>query len=230
MLGMDVTVEDLEGDGAGSSGMMSAQARRGPRKASAGGGGASSDGLTLALKFLITHAQAGSLIGRGGSSIKDIQSITGAGVFVSAEPYPGALERTVYVVGDVDSLGQVAALVVELFAEHTQNAGPGSDWTWDPKASLANLGRNDHVRVPSFKFTVPCSSAGLLLGRGGDNFKQMAKESGVTSITMNNKEEESVGITQERVIEISGTVTSCVSCIYLVLAKLSEDIEAAQVR
>ena len=60
-----------------------------------------SQNLKLAIKFLVTNNLAGSLIGPGGNSIKELIEITEAKIHVSAAGtvYPGTNERIVFISG-----------------------------------------------------------------------------------------------------------------------------------
>ena len=49
----------------------------------------------VALKLVVPASQCGSLIGKGGSKIKDIREVTGASVQVASELLPNSTERTV---------------------------------------------------------------------------------------------------------------------------------------
>ena len=49
----------------------------------------------VSLKLVVPASQCGSLIGKGGSKIKDIREVTGASVQVASELLPNSTERTV---------------------------------------------------------------------------------------------------------------------------------------
>jgi poly(rC)-binding protein 3/4 len=51
-------------------------------------------------------SQCGSLIGKGGSKIKEIREITGASVVVASEMLPNSTERAVTVSGTSDAITQ----------------------------------------------------------------------------------------------------------------------------
>jgi len=62
------------------------------------------DGLNLCL--VVPASQCGSLIGKGGSKIKEIREVTGASVQVASDPLPGSTERSVTVAGTKDAVTQ----------------------------------------------------------------------------------------------------------------------------
>ena len=57
----------------------------------------------LSLKLVIPASQCGSLIGKGGSKIKEIREVTGCSIQVASDPLPGSTERMVTVTGSRDS-------------------------------------------------------------------------------------------------------------------------------
>jgi len=60
----------------------------------------------LSLKLVIPASQCGSLIGKGGSKIKEIREVTGCSVQVASDPLPGSTERMVTVSGSKDAVTQ----------------------------------------------------------------------------------------------------------------------------
>ena len=76
--------------------------RRGSEREEEGGG--RKEGL--ALRLVIPASQCGSLIGKGGSKIKEIREVTGCSVQVASDPLPNSTERMVTVVGSRDAVTQ----------------------------------------------------------------------------------------------------------------------------
>merc|ERR1711935_1167478 len=60
----------------------------------------------VALKLVVPASQCGSLIGKGGSKIKDIREVTGASVQVASELLPNSTERTVTIGGTKHNITQ----------------------------------------------------------------------------------------------------------------------------
>ena len=54
----------------------------------------SNDRSGLSLRLMVPASQCGSLIGKGGSKIKEIREVTGASVQVASDMLPGSTERT----------------------------------------------------------------------------------------------------------------------------------------
>ena len=201
---------------------------------SGGGAGGSSPGditpeeYGLAIKMLITNSQAGALIGSHGNAVKELIQITSARVSVSDHNYPRTTCRTVYITGSEESVGHAASMVVELVAqeEMAKLRNNREAWTWSPREVSANGGRTTNVDV-DVSITVPASSAGLLLGKGGSVKRAIEEESGC-KLAMSDKSDPSAELTHERMIILTGKVSCVINGLYLILDKLSSDLEAAQ--
>lgn len=66
----------------------------------------SSDRGGLTLRLVVPASQCGSLIGKGGSKIKEIREVTGASIQVASDMLPGSTERSVTVNGSRDAVTQ----------------------------------------------------------------------------------------------------------------------------
>jgi len=71
----------------------------------------------LSLRLVIPASQCGSLIGKGGSKIKEIREVTGCSVQVASDPLPGSTERMVTVTGSRDSVTQCVYHICCVFLE-----------------------------------------------------------------------------------------------------------------
>lgn len=177
----------------------------------------------FAIKFLLSNALAGLLIGIGGQSIRDLIEVSGASIHISSinDFYPGTTDRVLYISGSEDSVTTAQSLVWEMIATETNAESSGIPADWQPKNAS---GAYDSLNISS-KITIPMEAAGLILGKGGANIRAIADSSN-TSITISSKEE--AELTRERVATISGTTEDCINCTSLILAKLSEDPDCAQ--
>jgi hypothetical protein len=79
-------------------------------------------------------SQCGSLIGKGGSKIKEIREITGASVVVASEMLPNSTERAVTVSGTSDAITQciyhICCVMLEVY-NFVQN--------WSDRVSFVSL-------------------------------------------------------------------------------------------
>jgi len=68
------------------------------------GGGGSGGKPQVTLRLVVPASQCGSLIGKGGSKIKEIREITGATIQVASEMLPNSTERAVTISGNSDAI------------------------------------------------------------------------------------------------------------------------------
>lgn len=67
------------------------------------------------LRFLVSHIEAGSVIGKGGSTISDFQSQSGARIQLSRnyEFFPGTSDRIIMVSGVINDVLKAVELILE---------------------------------------------------------------------------------------------------------------------
>lgn len=179
-----------------------------------------------ALKFLLSNGLAGTLIGNGGSSVREMMDITDAAVHVSnhADYYPGTKERVIYITGPLAAVNLAQSLVWEMIGQQADasarnNGNPLTVVTWEPSNAKNNPGQYDEVSVTG-RISIPSIAGGLIVGRGGNTIRSLADDSGLDSLTIDNKEDGEV--TYERVLTLQGSVASCMKCTSLILEKLQE--------
>lgn len=101
-------------------------------------------------KILVPAAAAGRIIGKGGTTIAQLQKDAGARVKMSkaSEFYPGTTERVCLISGPIDGILKINDFFMENFSS------------------------------TSIKILVPNSTAGMIIGKGGSYIKQIKEESG----------------------------------------------------
>ncbi|GLV42054.1 mushroom-body expressed [Carabus blaptoides fortunei] len=73
---------------------------------SGGGGGSGVPRPPITLRLIVPASQCGSLIGKGGSKIKEIREVTGASIQVASEMLPNSTERAVTISGTGEAITQ----------------------------------------------------------------------------------------------------------------------------
>ena len=133
------------------------------------GAGAGSSG-DMAIKVLVSNKDAGSLIGKNGSTIVSFQALTGSRVRVSRadEPFPGTQERVVLITGSLECVSKCLSLVIEQVHKHF------ADYPYADK-EVQPLDPNAHRTM---NLVVPAGASGLIIGRGGDTVRALASKSG----------------------------------------------------
>lgn len=177
-----------------------------------------------AIKLLVSNNVAGSIIGRAGQTISEMQTQSSARIKLSqtGDYYPGTQDRVCLVQGQLDSVKLAVRLLLERFymlqeQQHSQHL------TWQPKP-------DEHPPPMGFDFVVrllvPSSSCGMIIGKAGSNIKHMEDASGVSSVRLSPKEipdpaSPSGGVasgTSERIVTLTGpTIETCLSCLNIIL-------------
>ncbi|XP_066902185.1 poly(rC)-binding protein 3 [Halyomorpha halys] len=78
------------------------------------GGGARSP---ITLRLIVPASQCGSLIGKGGSKIKEIREVTGASIQVASDMLPNSTERAVTITGTSDAITQCIYHICQVMLE-----------------------------------------------------------------------------------------------------------------
>ncbi|CAI9091217.1 OLC1v1026182C4 [Oldenlandia corymbosa var. corymbosa] len=166
---------------------------------------------SIHIKFLLSNAEAGSIIGKGGSTINDFQTQSGARIQLSRnfEFFPGTSDRIVMVSGIVDDVLKAVDLILtkvldEFYVEEGGNEDP-------------------HFRV---RLVVPNGSCGGIIGKGGSIIKSLIEDS-QANIKISPLDTNFPGL-YDRLVTVSGTLGEQMRGIELILFKLAEDPQYLQ--
>ncbi len=103
------------------------------------GGGSESSGASssgrppVTLRLIVPASQCGSLIGKGGSKIKEIREVTGASIQVASEMLPNSTERAVTIGGGKEAITQAIYHVCVVMLESPPK---GTPVPYTPKGGL----------------------------------------------------------------------------------------------
>ncbi|XP_059370234.1 RNA-binding protein Nova-1-like isoform X2 [Carassius carassius] len=173
------------------------------------------------LKVLIPSYAAGSIIGKGGQTIVQLQKETGATIKLSKSKdfYPGTTERVCLIQGTVEALNSVHDFIAEKVREMPQSAQKT-----EPISILQPQTTVNPDRVKQAKLIVPNSTAGLIIGKGGATVKAVMEQSGAW-VQLSQKPE---GINlQERVVTISGEPEQNRKAVEIIVQKIQEDPQSS---
>eukprot|EP00048_Salpingoeca_helianthica_P008766 m.125949 g.125949 ORF g.125949 m.125949 type:complete len:450 (+) comp14682_c1_seq2:85-1434(+) len=162
---------------------------------------------SCALKLLVPNGQAGTIIGKGGSTISAMQTETGSRIKLShnREFFPGTSDRVVMVQGTIECTRVGTLAVLErLFNNPELPPEP------------ADVSRQIRLAVPS-------SASGSLIGRGGEVIRRIQDQSGVRC-QLTQKEQEIPGVS-ERLVTLTGTLAQLKHAIGMVIDALAESPE-----
>lgn len=173
------------------------------------------------LKVLIPSYAAGSIIGKGGQTIVQLQKETGATIKLSKSKdfYPGTTERVCLIQGTVEALNSVHDFIAEKVREMPQSSQKS-----EPVSILQPQTTVNPDRVKQAKLIVPNSTAGLIIGKGGATVKAVMEQSGAW-VQLSQKPE---GINlQERVVTISGEPEQNRKAVEIIVQKIQEDPQSS---
>uniref|UniRef100_A0A3B3RSS9 NOVA alternative splicing regulator 2 n=1 Tax=Paramormyrops kingsleyae TaxID=1676925 RepID=A0A3B3RSS9_9TELE len=173
------------------------------------------------LKVLIPSYAAGSIIGKGGQTIVQLQKETGATIKLSKSKdfYPGTTERVCLIQGTVEALNGVHNFIAEKVREMPQSAQKT-----EPVGILQPQTTVNPDRIKQAKLIVPNSTAGLIIGKGGATVKAVMEQSGAW-VQLSQKPE---GINlQERVVTISGEPEQNRKAVEIIVQKIQEDPQSS---
>jgi predicted RNA-binding protein YlqC (UPF0109 family) len=186
------------------------------------------------VKLLVSNNEAGSIIGRAGQTISELQSQSAARIKLSqtGDYYPGTQDRVCLVQGRVEKVKIAVRLLLERShmlqeQEHSQYMALQEQehsqyMAWQPMPYESPAQGFDFV----VRLLVPSSSCGMIIGKAGSNIKHMEEASGVSSVRLSPKETSGpssssaaiVAGTSERVVTLTGpTIENCVKCLHIVL-------------
>ena len=145
------------------------------------------------LKMLCPFYSAGAIIGDGGKEIKNIKETYGISIQVSKKEvrFPGTDERVITMQGECDTIKKCVKHIQDLI----RNDKP------PPSAKSVDVEGNDK-RKRALKLVVADTSAGRLIGKGGETIKQTKEKYQVTVNT--SKKHEAIPGLDERIISVEG--------------------------
>ncbi|KAH7537054.1 hypothetical protein FEM48_Zijuj03G0051500 [Ziziphus jujuba var. spinosa] len=158
------------------------------------------------LKFLVSNAAAGSVIGKGGATITDFQSQSGARIQLSRnhEFFPGTTDRIIMVSGTINEIIKAMDLILaKLLSElHTEES-------------------DDAELRTKVRLIVPNSSCGGIIGKGGSTIKSFIEDS-QAGIKISPQDNNYFGL-NDRLVTLTGTLEEQLRAIDLIISKLAED-------
>lgn len=159
------------------------------------------------LRFLISNATAGSVIGKGGATICELQAQSGAKIQLSRnhEYFPGTTDRVVLLSGTTDQI--MAAFKLILSKIH------GEAEELESKANQIRL-------------VFPHMFCGAIIGKGGATIRTFMEDSRA-AIKLSSPEQATQGF-QDRIVSVAGTFDEQLHAVTLITKKISEDANYVQ--
>lgn len=160
------------------------------------------------IRFLISNAAAGSVIGKGGATISEFQTQSGARIQLSRnyEYFPGTTDRVIALSGTTNEILTACDLILnKIYNEAEDDLDP----------------RTNQVRL-----VVPNNVCGAIIGKGGATIRTFVEDSHA-SIKLSSQDQTIPGL-RDRLVTITGTLEQQLCAIALIIKKISEDASYAQ--
>ncbi|XP_072338040.1 poly(rC)-binding protein 3 isoform X22 [Scyliorhinus torazame] len=176
----------------------------------------------VTLRLVVPASQCGSLIGKGGSKIKEIRESTGAQVQVAGDMLPNSTERAVTISGMPDAIIQCVKQICVVMLEVEYKSPPkGATIPYRPKpASAPVIFAGGQAYAIQGQYAIPHPDLiGCIIGRQGSKINEIRQMSGA-QIKIANAAEGST----ERQITITGSPANISLAQYLINARLTSEV------
>ncbi|XP_019414089.1 PREDICTED: protein BTR1-like isoform X2 [Lupinus angustifolius] len=163
------------------------------------------------VRFLVSNSAAGSVIGKGGSTITDFQSQSGARIQLSRnhEFFPGTTDRIIMVSGAINEILKAVELILSKLLSEVNSE---NDNDAEPKSKV--------------RLVVPNGSCGRIIGKGGATIRSFIEDS-QAGIKISPQDNNYFGI-NDRLVTLTGTLDEQMHAVDLIVSKLSEDSHYSQ--
>ncbi|THU61518.1 hypothetical protein C4D60_Mb07t24150 [Musa balbisiana] len=160
------------------------------------------------MRFLVSNVAAGCIIGKGGLTITEFQSQSGARIQLSRnhEVFPGTSDRIILISGTLSEVMKAMELILEKLLSQVEES-------------------NDVEGRSKIRLIVPNSSCGAIIGKGGSTIKSFVEDShaGIKISPQDNN----AGL-NDRLVTLTGSFEEQMRAIFLILSKLIEDAHYPQ--
>ncbi|CAL2037324.1 unnamed protein product [Caenorhabditis brenneri] len=160
-----------------------------------------SDAYPARGEVIVPRLSAGMIIGKGGEMIKRLAQETGTKIQFKPDSDPNSEDRIAVIVGSREQIYRATERITEIVNKAIKNNGvnPNGQQT--------------------FYLHVPASKCGLVIGKGGENIKQIERDTGATCGLAGPAEQKN---DDEKVFEIKGTQFQIHHAAHLVKIKVGE--------
>ncbi|XP_023806330.1 poly(rC)-binding protein 3 isoform X6 [Oryzias latipes] len=170
----------------------------------------------VTLRLVVPASQCGSLIGKGGSKIKEMRESTGAQVQVAGDMLPNSTERAVTISGTPEAIIQCVKQICVVMLESPPK---GATIPYRPKpASTPVIFSGGQAYTIQGQYAIPHPDLiGCIIGRQGTKINEIRQMSGAQIKIANAMEGSS-----ERQITITGTPANISLAQYLINARFRD--------
>ncbi|KAJ9113751.1 hypothetical protein QFC20_001777 [Naganishia adeliensis] len=135
----------------------------------------------VTIKFIIPNSRMGSVIGKGGSKIKEIQEASGARINASESMLPGSTERILSVVGVADAIHIAVYYIGTVLLEYQDRTGV-KDAMYNqrgaqPRSPVQHTSPSLGPDASAQQFWIPNDLVGSIIGKGGVKINEIRTQS-----------------------------------------------------
>ncbi|KAI8982857.1 hypothetical protein BD414DRAFT_419175 [Trametes punicea] len=206
----------------------------------------------VTIKFMIPNSRMGSVIGKGGTKIKEIQEASGARLNASETMLPGSTERLLSVSGVADAIHIATYYIGNILIEANERMPSSHNSSYRPSSYSSSSSRRPPYTgssyVPGYAQAAPYASGppsqlqtqqiyipndlvGCIIGKGGakiNEIRQMSAsqikimEPGAVGVGMNGAPAPA-GSEGERLVVITGQPANIQMAVHLLYSRLEQE-------
>ncbi|CCD61630.1 K Homology domain-containing protein [Caenorhabditis elegans] len=174
------------------------------------GGGYGAQEAQAKGEVIVPRLSAGMIIGKGGEMIKRLAAETGTKIQFKPDTNPNSEDRIAVIMGTRDQIYRATERITEIVNRAIKNNGAPQD-----RGSAGTVLPGQSI----FYMHVPAGKCGLVIGKGGENIKQIERETGATCGLAPAAEQKNE---DEKVFEIKGSQLQIHHASHLVRIKVGE--------
>ncbi|GAA5946231.1 hypothetical protein JCM3775_004534 [Rhodotorula graminis] len=191
----------------------------------------------VTIRFIIPHSRMGSVIGKGGSKIKEIQEASGAKLQASEAMLPGSSERVLSVSGVADAVHIAVYYVGSVLQEHPPQASnqsyrpSGGDYRGPPPERGPRPERGPGGAAPAQvgpgaqtqQLYIPTELVGSIIGKGGSKINEVRSMSACQIKIAEPGEVGPGGAPNERLVTITGQPAGIQVAVRMLYQRLEQE-------
>jgi transcription antitermination factor NusA-like protein len=166
------------------------------------------------LKLLVVDRVAGSIIGKGGKVITEIEQTCNCIMKLSPGHtfFPGTQERIVVIAGSVEGISEAVGIILEKIRQYVLSE------LRNRQVLYGNNLRDENFVDITVRAVVPNSAVSCIIGRGGEVVKEINRSTGAT-IRIGDR----MMIVHERIVQVTGSLDQCHAALCEVLTRIQTD-------
>ncbi|BGP38459.1 PAB1 binding protein [Rhodotorula kratochvilovae] len=195
----------------------------------------------VTIRFIIPNSRMGSVIGKGGSKIKEIQEASGAKLQASEAMLPGSSERVLSVSGVADAVHIAVYYVGSVLQENPpqssrdQSYRPGSDYGRPPPErgprpergpggpGAGSMGPPPGPGAQTQQLYIPTELVGSIIGKGGSKINEVRSVSACQIKIAEPGEVGPGGSPNERLVTITGQPAGIQVAVRMLYQRLEQE-------